>query len=65
MPFWPDPAHGQGKLVGQRIENGNVTYIRDGQGHLKGQHVKSSDKTFDATGRYAGKGDQLLRMLDE
>jgi YD repeat-containing protein len=56
---------GQGKLVGQRIENGNVTYIRDGQGHLKGQHIKSADKTFDEKGRYAGPGDQLLRMLDE
>jgi hypothetical protein len=56
---------GHGKLIGQIIENGNVTYIRDGQGHPKGQHLKSVDKTFDERGRYVGPGDQLLRMLDE
>lgn len=56
---------GQGKLVGQVIDNGNVTYIRDGAGHLKGQHIKSADKTFDEKGRYAGNGNQLLRLLDE
>lgn len=56
---------GQGKLIGQIIENGNVTYIRDGEGHLKGQYIESSDKTFNEKGRYAGKGDQLLRMLEE
>lgn len=56
---------GRGKLLGQIIENGNVTYIRDAKGHLKGQHIKSTDKTFDAKGHYAGPGDQLLRMLDE
>jgi hypothetical protein len=55
---------GQGKQVGQVVENGSVVYIRDGTGHPKGQYVKASDKTFDAKGRYAGKGDQLLRMLD-
>jgi YD repeat-containing protein len=56
---------GRGKLLGQKIENGNVTYIRDAEGHLKGQHLKSVDKTFDERGKYAGPGDQLLRMLDE
>lgn len=55
---------GQGKLVGQVIENGNVTYIRDGQGHLKGQYIKSSDKTLDGNGHFIGNGDQLLRCLD-
>jgi tetrahydromethanopterin S-methyltransferase subunit A len=55
---------GKGKLIGQIIENGNVTYIRDGTGHLKGQHIKSVDKTFDAKGRFVGHGDQLLRLLN-
>ncbi len=54
---------GRGKLIGQIIENGNVTNIRDGEGHLKGQYIKSCDKTFDGKGHYAGMGDQLLRML--
>jgi hypothetical protein len=54
----------KGQLIGQIIENGNVTNLRDGQGHLKGQYIKSSDKTLDGKGHYAGPGDQLLRMLD-
>lgn len=52
-----------GRLKGQVIENGNVTYIRDEQGRLKGTHVKSADKTFDGKGHYRGPGNQLLRML--
>ena len=56
---------GKGRLIGQIVENGDVTYIRDGQGHLKGQYIKSSNKTLDGNGRFAGNGDQLLRMLDE
>jgi len=56
---------GQGKQVGQRVENGSVVYIRDGTGHPKGQFIKTTNKTFNARGRYAGPGDQLLRMLDE
>ena len=52
-----------GRLTGQVIENGNVAFIRDGQGRLKGQYLKSVDKTYDGKGRYAGNGDQLLRML--
>lgn len=55
---------GQGRLTGQIVKNGNVSYVRDGQGHPKGQYIKSCDKTFDARGRYAGPGDQLLRLLD-
>jgi YD repeat-containing protein len=54
----------RGRLIGQIIENGNVTYIRDGSGKLKGQHVKSADKTLDEQGRYFGSGEQLLRLLD-
>ncbi len=54
---------GQGKQVGQVVQNGNVTYVRDGMGRPRGHFVKSSDRTFDARGRYAGPGDQLLRML--
>jgi hypothetical protein len=55
--------NGKGKLIGQIIENGNVTNIRDAEGHLKGQYIKSADKTLDGKGHYAGSGDQLLRML--
>lgn len=55
----------RGRLIGQITENGNVTYIRDGQGHLKRQHAKAADVTYDGQGRYRGKGDQLLRMLDK
>ena len=55
----------KGRLIGQVVENGNVTYIRDGEGHLKGQHLKSADKTFDGKGHFVGNGDQLLRCLDE
>lgn len=54
---------GQGKQVGQVVQNGNVTYVRDGMGRPRGHFVKLSDRTFDARGRYAGPGDQLLRML--
>ena len=56
---------GQGKLVGQVIENENVRYARDAKGCLRGQYLKSCDKTFDAKGHYAGPGDQLLRMFEE
>jgi imidazolonepropionase-like amidohydrolase len=56
---------GQGKQVGQVVENGSVVYIRNGTGQPKGQYHKTSDKTFDARGRFAGPGDQLLRMLDK
>jgi hypothetical protein len=56
---------GQGKQVGQVVQNGNVVYIRDGTGHPKGQYIKSSNNTFDEKGRYAGPGDQLPRMLDK
>ncbi len=55
----------RGRLIGQITENGNVTYIRDGQGHLKRQHAKAANVTYDGQGRYRGKGDQLLRMLDK
>jgi hypothetical protein len=55
----------EGRLIGQIIENGNVTDIRDGQGHLKGQQVRSADVTYDGRGHYRGRGDQLLRMLDD
>jgi hypothetical protein len=54
-----------GRLIGQRIENGNVSYMRDGKGKLKGQYIKSSDKTLDGKGHFVGNGDQLLRMLDK
>ncbi len=56
---------GQGHLIGQIIENGNVTYIRDEHGHLKGTYVESADKTYDGQGHYVGPGDQLLRCLDK
>ena len=55
----------KGRLIGQIVENGNVTYIRDGQGHLKGQYLKSADRALDGERHYRGKGDQLLRMLDK
>jgi len=55
---------GQGKPVGQVVENGEITYVRDGGGRPRGQYIKSCDKTFDEKGRYAGPGDQLLRLLD-
>ena len=54
-----------GRVIGQRIENGNVSNLRDGKGKLKGQYIKSSDKTLDGTGHFVGNGDQLLRMLDK
>ena len=54
----------KGQLIGQQIENGNVSNLRDGRGHLKGQYIKSADKTLDGNGHFVGNGDQLLRMLD-
>ncbi|HOX55615.1 MAG TPA: hypothetical protein P5205_05560 [Candidatus Paceibacterota bacterium] len=53
-----------GRLIGQRIENGDVSYMRDGNGKLKGQYIKSADKTYDGQGHYVGPGDQTLRTLD-
>jgi len=53
-----------GRLIGQRIENGNVSYMRDGKGKLKGQYIKSADTTYDGQGHYVGPGDQTLRTLD-
>ncbi|MGC3960488.1 MAG: hypothetical protein QM813_21930 [Verrucomicrobiota bacterium] len=54
----------KGRLIGQVVENGNVTYIRDGQGRPKGQYIKSGDKTYDEQGRYKGSDDQLLRLIN-
>ena len=54
----------RGRLIGQIIDNGNVSNIRDAKGKLKGQHIKSSDVTLDGNGRYYGKGDQLLRLVN-
>lgn len=54
-----------GRLIGQRIENGNVSYMRDGKGRLKGQYIKSADKTYDGQGHYVGPKDQTLRTLDK
>jgi len=56
---------GNGRLKGQRIENGNVSYMRDQKGKLKGQYIKPADKTYDGKGHYVGPGDQLLRTLDK
>ena len=53
----------KGTLIGQVIENGNMTYLRDGTGKLQGQHNKAADKTYDGQGRLKGNGDQLLRLL--
>lgn len=54
---------GQGRFIGQVIENGNLVYVRDGQGRHKGHYVKSAAKTYDERGHLIGHGDQLLRML--
>lgn len=56
---------GQGKLKGQIVESGNVVYVRDGHGQHKGLYIKTADKTFDGKGRFAGSGDQLMRLLDK
>jgi len=54
----------RGRLIGQRIESGNVKFIRDEHGHLKGTFNKAADKTYDERGHLVGSGDQLLRLLD-
>jgi hypothetical protein len=55
----------KGQLIGQIQETENQTFIRDGAGRLKGRYLKSVDRTLDGQGRFRGKGDQLLRMLDK
>ena len=54
----------RGRLIGQRIESGDVVFLRDEHGHLKGTHNKAADKTYDGHGHLVGSGDQLLRLLD-
>jgi hypothetical protein len=55
----------KGRLIGQIVESGNVSYLRNEMGTLKAIHVKNCDKTYDGQGRYVGNGDQMLRKLDK
>ena len=45
---------GRNKLIGQIVENGAVTYIRDGQGRPKGIYTKATDVTHDERGKFVG-----------
>jgi hypothetical protein len=54
----------KGRLIGQIIESGNVTFIRDEHGQLRGSYNKAADKSYDGHGHLVGPGDQLLRLLD-
>lgn len=54
---------GKNRIVGQVVECGPVVFVKDGQGRPKGQYLKLSDVTLDEKGRFAGRGDQTMRLL--
>jgi hypothetical protein len=52
------------RLIATEIQNGDITDIRDNQGNKKGSYNERSDRTTDNAGKFVGRGNQLLRLLD-
>ncbi len=54
---------GQGRIVGQLLDQGSVIILLSATGAMLGRYVKSQDYTYDDRGAKIGSGNQLLRLV--
>jgi hypothetical protein len=50
-------------LIGWTVEDSNQIRVFDRTGRMLGFYVKQSDTTHDATSRFFGRGNQVMRLL--
>jgi hypothetical protein len=52
---------GKGHVIGQKMINGTLL---DGRGRLVGRYLSGCNTTLDNRGKFQGRGDQTLRLLN-